>query len=360
MNDSKLIRYFKELYPGISPYKTPRWINASRWRPRFCLSIPKDNRIIAVDVIPSAVIARTLFNEVVKNLIESHPNLRVIVCVNEAAFELHQEAESFCSRLGIGLKLIVPGIGLQTVCTTDLDIIQSSSGFSEETGWFPECILERTTQIKKLSFAEEILNFVEGVRDIKNEKPRVTGLLFDTLNRLFQSQRRCPSSVARFMKLEHFEGLLRHSHQDATDHVLHSFRIFLAGCCIVDEYYDHYVNAHRRFSIFKQPQPEYTWLLTSVFHDIGRPKELTEKMVEKMIEEELDDEDITVKIEMKKDKWNRDKYKNARSLLASLGAFVSSNCKPTDTWDVGAFPDKKDKTLIADWTRIYDGLQSHA
>lgn len=356
MNDSKLIRYFKELYPGISRYKTPRWINASRWKPRFSLSIPRDNRIIAVDVIPSAVIPRTLFNEVVKSLLESHPNLRVIVCVNEAAFELHQEAESFCSKLGIGLKLIAPSIGLQTVCTTDLDIIQRSSGFIEEAGWFPECILQRAMQMRRVSFAKKILHFVQNVRSIKNEKTRVTTLVFETLDHLLQSQRQCPSSVARFMKLDHFEGLLRHAQPDTIDHVLHSFRVFLAGCCIVDQYYDHYVSAHRRFCIIRQPQPEYTWLLASVFHDIGKPKEGAQQMIEK----ELDDEDITVKIETKKDKWNRDKYRNARSLLASLGAFISSNCNWTDTWDVGAFPDKKDKTLIADWTRIYDALQSHA
>lgn len=358
MNDSNLIRYFRELYPGISRYKTPRWINASRWKPRFCLSIPGDHRIIAVDVIPSAVIPRTLYNEVVKGLVDSHPNLRVIVCVNEMGFESHQELEPYCSRIGIGLKLIVPIIGLQTVCPTDLDIIQSGSGFIEEPGWFPESILQRAMEMRRVSFAKEIKEFVQDVRDVKDRKRKVIDLVFETIDRLLQSQRQCPSSTRRFMKLGHFEGFFR-AQPDVTDHVLHSFRVFLAGCCVVDQYYAQFASAHKRFCIIKRPQPEYTWLLASIFHDIGKPKEVASRVASRMLEEELDDEDITVKVKTKKNKWNRDKYKNARTLLASLGTFISTGYDKKTTWDAGAFSDKKDKVLIADWTRIYDALQSH-
>ncbi len=244
----------------------------------------------------------------------------------------------------------------ETVSRTDLDIIQSGSGFIEESGWFPECILQRAIEMRKVSFASEIKDFVQNVKRIKDKKERVIALVFKTIDRLLQSQHQCPSSTTRFMKLDHFEGLLRHAQPDATDHVLHSFRVFLAGCCVVDQYYAQFASAHKRFCIIKQPQPEYTWLLASIFHDIGRPKEVASKM----LEQELDDEDITVKIETKKNKWNRDKYKNARNLLASLGAFISSGYDKKSTWDVGAFPDREDKILIADWTRIYDALQSHA
>lgn len=344
------------MLPRISRHVIPVWLNDSRWKPRLCLSLPGDKRLIAIDVIPSAVIPRVLYKEVVSKLLISHRRLRVIVLVNESAFELHQGIKTFCSNMGIGLKSIVPNIGLQTVCATDLDTIQTSSGFVEEPGWFPESILQRAMHVSRISFTKEILRFVNSIRKVKRDKEKVTALVFQTIDRLLQSEKQCPSSAARFMKLDHFENLFRQAQPDATDHVLHSFRVFLAGCCVVDQYYDHFVDSHARFCNVKRPQPEYTWLLASIFHDIGKPKEKGGEM----LETEIDDEDISVRVETKKNKWNRDCYKTARALLASLGAFVGSSCKSDTKWDLGAFPDKNDARLITDWTRIYNKLKSHA
>jgi hypothetical protein len=101
---------------------------------------------------------------------------------------------------------------------------------------------------------------------------------------------------------------------------------------------------------------EYCWLLTAIFHDIGRPQETGRRM----LEAELEDEDIAISVTGKDTRWVKENYSHARRILTSLGAFVASSPTASDQWDAGAVPDAEDTTLAAEWTSLYNAMSSHA
>jgi hypothetical protein len=100
---------------------------------------------------------------------------------------------------------------------------------------------------------------------------------------------------------------------------------------------------------------EYAWLLTSIFHDIGRPKE----GMLGFVSEQLDDEDIEVSIRGKKTRWARKYNITARRVLGSLGAFIINETSDEE-WDGGIIDDEDASVLTTEWIRMYDEMKSHA
>jgi hypothetical protein len=321
------------------------------------MSLPNDRRIVAVDLIPSANVPTSIYREEVRSLKQEHPRLRVIVCVLESHLEFFPETEVFCRDLGCGLQSLIPEVGLQTVVTTDLDLA-GEIDVAIEPGWFPERILNAATNLTNLSFHQTINKFCEQVVPLAEDEGTVTNLVKETVDRLLQDYPECHANVGSFMKLAHFESMFREAGPAATEHVLHSFRVFLAGCAVINRFYESFVDAHKRFCVGSKRKLsiEYCWLLTAIFHDIGRPYEGAHRMVEA----ELEDEDIDVLIVGKETRWLREKYKDARRILTSLGMFVASNPAATDEWDGGAVPGEHDSALAAQWTNLYDQMRSHA
>jgi hypothetical protein len=139
--------------------------------------------------------------------------------------------------------------------------------------------------------------------------------------------------------------------------VFHSFRVFLAGCPIINQFYDVFRSSHKRFCLGapNDLSVEYTWLLASIFHDIGRPKE----KVAQFVGDELQDEDLQVIVRGKDTRWLRPECQAARKSLASLGAFVARS-PSTGNWDGGIVPDTQAENLATLWTKLYDDMHSHA
>jgi hypothetical protein len=321
------------------------------------MSLPNDRRVVAIDLIPSANVPRSIYREEVTVLKQKHLQLRVIVCVLDKRLDFFPETEAFCREIGCGLQSFIPEVGLQTVVTTDLD----QAGEAEaaiEPGWFPQRILAAATNLTNLSFHQTINEFCEKVVPLADDEGTVTKLVHDTVDRLLQHYPECHANVGSFMKLAHFESVFRQAVPAATEHVLHSFRVFLAGCAVINRFYESFLDAHKRFCVGSKGKLsiEYCWLLTAIFHDTGRPHEGAPRMVEA----ELEDEDIDVSVVGKETRWLKEKYKDARRILTSLGMFVASNPAADDEWDGGAVPGEQDHALAAQWTNLYDQMSSHA
>jgi hypothetical protein len=135
--------------------------------------------------------------------------------------------------------------------------------------------------------------------------------------------------------------------------VFHSFRVFLAGCPIVSQFYDQFTQSAAQYAICpkKDLRVDSIWLLTALFHDIGRPKEA----LGKLIAQEIQDDEII--ITSKSSRWNQEHYQRARKILGSLGAFMASKAK--SQWDGGVIDDEAGINLSAEWIGIYDRLDRH-
>jgi hypothetical protein len=129
--------------------------------------------------------------------------------------------------------------------------------------------------------------------------------------------------------------------------------VFLAGCPIIDQFYRQFSRSAQKYAICRQGEMhvEYTWLLTALFHDIGRPKEALKDFVA----QEIHDDEIS--ITGKSGRWNQAHYQRVQKILGSLGAFMASKMK--GQWDGGAFDDQEGINLSAEWMTIYDRLDSH-
>lgn len=353
----RVLSQIKGKYKGIEPLRPPTWLKQSRWQPSFTMSIPGDRRVIAIDIIPSANIPRMIYREEVMGLKKRQPQLRVIVCVMDDGLDSFPETPGFCRKLGCGLQTFIPEVGLRTIVTTDLD----QTGEAEvpvEPGWFPKEVLHKTANLTRLSFHKTIDGFRQDPVAISDDEAAVTSLVLRTIDQLLQHYPTCHANIGSFMKLAHFESTFRRTAKGATEHVLHSFRVFLVGCTIINRFYDTFVRAHRRFCLGSERKMsiEYCWLLTAVFHNVGRPMEGGQRM----LEAELEDEDIAVSVVGKETRWLKENYRHARRILASLGSFVASGPRGGDEWDAGAVPDDQDNILASDWTNLYDRMASHA
>lgn len=353
----RVLSQLRAKYRGISHLAHPSWLRRSRWNPTFCMSLPNDSRVVAIDLIPSANVPRSIYREEVSVLKQKHLQLRVIVCVLDKRLDFFPETEAFCREIGCGLQTLIPEVGLQTVVTTDLDRAGEIEA-AIEPGWFPEQILNAATNLTNLSFHQTINEFCQRVVTLADDEGTVTNLVKETVDRLLQHYPECHANVGSFMKLAHFESVFRQAVPAATEHVLHSFRVFLAGCAVISRFHGSFLDAHKRFCVGarRKMSIEYCWLLTAIFHDIGRRLEGARRM----LEVELEDEDIDVSIVSKDTRWLKERNKTARRLLASLGVFVASNPAGDDEWDAGAVPDDHDNALAAQWTNLYDQMSSHA
>ncbi len=312
---------------------------------------------VAIDIIPSANIPKLIYRKEVVALKRAHPTLIVIICVHDDFLGFHPDAEYFCQEIECGLQAYIPEVGLQTIVTTILDRDDELKVKSED-GWFPKCILEKAAKATSLSFHPTIVEFCRKVRRLGNDERAVTDLVTKTIDKLLQYYPSCHADVGSFMKLARFESIFRPMVPGSTDHVLHSFRVFLAGCSVIDRHYRSFLSAQKRFCLGspKKLSIEYGWLLTAVFHDIGQPLQRGSRF----LEAELEDEDVVVSVSGRNTRWLRTEYVEARRIISSLGTFVSAGAPVKDEWDGGALVGPDADRLADRWTALFDQMSSHA
>ena len=351
-----LKEHLGKAYPGLRFAKGPKWLKAERWRPTFVLKSRSANRVLAVDLLLSGVIPRYQYRSIVCELLAEQEDLRVVIATLEENYEQVPELEEFCRRYRIGLKVIIPGVGVQTIVRTDLDGEEIKGRLEEEAGWFPEAILNTVVGLDKLVFCKLLDMFVDEVKRVGEDEEETRKLVLRTADALLARHPTFKGNVGQFMRLAHFENLLRFTTPAASEHVFHSFRVFLAGCPVLNRFYEEFCKAHRRFSVGDPRElcMEYSWLLCAIFHDIGRPKE----GVAGMIRDEIGDEDLEVTVRGTSTRWTRPWNMDARRILGSLGAFVAGG-PDVGSWDGGAVEDEEGLRISSDWIEIYDEMRSH-
>lgn len=349
----EILKCLQHENPEISLSSRPRWLKDARWRPELFLKIAGDRRVLAVDIVASSVLPRKQYRQEVKKLLTEHRNLRVAVCALHDAFEKNRDIEDFCKELRIGLKALQPGVGLETIVRTDLDASVVKRQLPSEEGWFPKAILDQAGGLTRIVFAREIDSFVRSVATVGDDEQQARQLSLGTIDKLLTQHPSFRGDFGQFMRLDKFERLLRIAGIESSDHVFHSLRVFLAGCPVIERFYDAFEKAHARYCIGNSRMcVEYSWLLTAIFHDVGRPAEGARDLVLDQLEDEY------VEVRGKPERWKQDKYRDALRILGSLAGFVSEN--PEDaSWDGGLLNDDYSRKVYIDWIDIFDEFRYH-
>ncbi|MBE0535192.1 MAG: hypothetical protein IH624_05935 [Phycisphaerae bacterium] len=355
----KLIR--DHVGTAFSDYKmledVPKWLAEERWKPEYLLYNEKEQRFLALDMLLSGIIPAFQYQKIVTRLLREHDNFRVVVVVFEQSYEEHPECEEFCESANIGLKVVIPEIGIQTIIRCDFEPISEKKGLTREPGWFPRSILRNVKGLKNLGFHKVIDEFVDEVSNVGDDQDKTLLLVQKAIDALLQYHPSFRGNFGQFMKLAQFERLLRVNDPQASDHVFHSFRVFLAGCPVISKFYECFSESQKKLCIMNEQGlcVEYVWFLTAIFHDIGRPKEGAQQFIVST----LDDEDVEISIVGRQDRWTRRHNIDTRRILGSLGAFVVEG-NAAATWDGGTIDDEEAKELCAEWINIYDSMKSHA
>jgi len=356
---NKLIKkYLVKEYPQFSLItKSPIWLRKCRWNPKYKLQTDDKKKTLVADLILSGAIPKFQYSRIVKPLLDDHINFQVLIITLEENYEDNPDMKIFCEKNGIGLKIVIPGIGLQTVTKTNFDYSQEKRELPEEEGWFPAAILDSARGLDKIGFSDIIDDFIDHVETIGNDEQQTIDLVHNTIDSLLQYHPSFKGQFGQFMKLSNFEKLLKLSNPDSSDHVLHSFRVFLAGCPVINEFYESFQNAHRPFCKMEPSKlrVEYAWFLTAIFHDIGKPKEV----MEQFIIDQIDDEDVKISITGNENRWVKEHNITARRVLGSLGVFIV-NENEEEEWDGGIIEDEDASDITTEWIRIYDEMKSHA
>lgn len=353
----KILHMLREQDPSLThlePAFWPMWLQASKWKPDLVLS-GKAHAIMAVDVALSGSVPHIFYREVVGPLLRDHKKLKVLVCLPRTLFDQSHDTAKFCQRLGIEVRLMGFGLGLEPVPPVPLHAqpVQPAGPLPHRVGQFPQPILDRATGLNKLLFSGILNGFVNKIPQCGDSDTRTLALVKKTVDALLRCHPHFRAERDPFMRLLSFENLLKTASIESSDHVFHSFRVFLAGCPIVDQFYRQFSQSAQKYAICRQGEMhvEYTWLLTALFHDIGRPKEALKDFVA----QEIHDDEIS--ITGKASRWNKAHYQGVQKILGSLGAFMAS--KMRGQWDGGAIDDQEGINLSAEWMTIYDRLDCH-
>lgn len=357
--ETLIATHIRNSYPNYSIATFPSWLKKQHWKPSFFLVSKDHKKLLAIDIILSGSIPRFQYTKIVGDLLKRHKNLRVIIITLEESYENDPEIKKLCIEYKLGLKILIPDIGIQTVVKTDLDPDTKVRQLPLEDGWFPSTILNKCKGLKKLGFYRILDDFVDKVQTLGNNAQKTLKIVCTTIDQLLSCHPSFETNFGQFMKLSHFDQLLRLTDPKSSDHAFHSFRVFLVGCPVINEFYGEFRKAQKPFCKMdkRKLSIEYIWFLTSIFHDIGRPKEGAREFIQKF-SETMDDVELEYSIGIPETKWKKEHNITAKRVLGSLGTFVTDG-DSNEEWDGGFIDDEDSKRLSTEWINMYSEMRSH-
>lgn len=197
----------------------------------------------------------------------------------------------------------------------------------------PIRLAQRITQLDKVDepfgvalckFGEEYLECAEkGLFEDPNEnrEQAVVGHHFEKILELDEEL------IAPFELLDvlrRFETQI--SPRIAREHFFHAFHNFLLGCLVLNQAYPHFAEFGSRIMSDECMCPEYVWLLTALFHDIGYPLELGSTIQRLHLGEDYD-----VSAGRNGEAANGDRV--LRTEFWASGDWVAARLRLADLWD---------------------------
>ena len=270
MNINSIPLFLKKKF-GWKLVKYPRFLNKYRWRPRFVFLDSKNKNYIAVDFIFNQRLSERIYKEEVFLALKENKKLKV--CLFTPSIYEYGLLKKFCRKASIGLKIYNTN-EINTIVSLPFEklgrIIVKKA---KKEGWFPKVVLNEVKKVKRISFKDLLKDLAKKLEENKS-KDKQFSLIKRYLDKMLQSCHDFEGDSIPFMNLASFESLLQLSNIENRDHVFHSFRVFIIGCVIIDKFYDKFVGYFKEiFPGTKKINIEYIWLLTSIFHDIGKVKQ---------------------------------------------------------------------------------------
>jgi hypothetical protein len=293
----------------------PNFLKNYRWRPKYVFQDKISKNLIGVDLVYNEQIAERIYREEARKVVNE--NAHFFVCLLTPSDNPYEQLKDFCKKYKFGLKVFSPN-KIHTIRPFEFE--KKRAIFQRKRvrvkGWFPEIILNELVQLKKIDFRNSIIDLAKKLRTTKQDKQ--LSVVCHIVDKILANNPFFKADLKQFIGLAKFESLYKDLRGDAdyNDHVLHSTRVFLIGCIIIDKYYKQFTTFHHDI-LGADVKVEYIWLLAAISHDIGRIKQ-------KMFSFYLHDNNTEnpaikegIRIEQNK-YWQEDEYKIALGNLVEL------------------------------------------
>lgn len=342
------------LWDKIDEY--PPSLKRYKWKPKYIFFNHTTKLYVAVDIIFNQQISRKIYQTEVVRALKNNPNLRV--CLFSSLDYDFDYLKKFCKKYKFGLK-VYDAVSINTILPFASEKIETVVRKKpKKEGWFPQIILSEAKNIKKIKYKKTIIELVNKIEKCQS-KDKQLFFIREAIDKMLKSSPSYIGNNIPFMRLSNFEDFFNFSDIKCKDHVFHSVRVFLIGCIIIDRFYDNFLNYYKEILGTDRVSIEYIWLLTSLFHDIGRIKQDAYRIY--LCNPNKDNFELKEKLseELNK-KWQDETYKNS---LGNVVELIKQSCKRNSKRDkpfvgyaLGGDIDEKIAGLLRE---SYNNLKSH-
>lgn len=355
MNINSIPVFIKNKF-GWGLVKYPAFLNKYKWRPRFIFFDTKTKYYIAVDLIFNQNLSQKIYETEIALALRKNKNLRV--CLLTSSDSEYNLIKIFCKKSNIGLKIYSTD-DINTIVPLSFEKVgHIVSRKVKKEGWFPRVILDEVKTIKKISFRGLLIDLANKLGK-NSSKDKQFALICKYINKMLQSRPDFMGDNISFMCLSNLENIFQLSNIDNKDHVFHSARVFLIGCVIIDKFYDKFTSYYKDiFPGAKKINVEYIWLLTSLFHDIGRVKQSAHLLCMHNPKEE--NIELTEKVEEEMSKvWGDSEYQLALGNVVELIKHCKMKKEKRQIFTGYAIQDTIDPKISGVLIESYNKRRSH-
>lgn len=244
--------------------RAARYLDDYKWRPAFVLRRVGSPFIVAFEVVQSTAL-RTRVLEEAKRAQDEHDDLAVVMLVKIDVAT--SEVAEYCAEQGFGLWVFSGSVIRPIAGGRHETEPVTAPAPSRQPGWIPPPICEHAACLTKVRAAPLIAECLPELSNPRTGVRKATAIVEETLERIMQDQRERLADSLRFYDLAGMERLLGTRQSLASEHTIHSFRVYISGAVILDHFWDFFRDAWTRYVGPEDARIDDVWFLASMFHD---------------------------------------------------------------------------------------------
>jgi len=244
----------------------PRYLRGYKWVPAILLRHVASGYTVGFEIARGAALPVTILEEAVRAQRE-HPDFAVVVLAKlDVAGE---ELVAYCKENQFGLSVFA-GDSLTHVVAPRYGTARALPSLGAKgDGWIPAAIGKLANRLTRIRVAPIISQALPELMNANTRLGRALDVVETALTDIVDNQRERLVAPLPFYRLTELERLLRLSGPSRSEHIIHSFRVYVVGCVLLDHFWGFFQDSWGRYMGLKEAAIDDVWFLASMFHDCG-------------------------------------------------------------------------------------------
>jgi hypothetical protein len=322
-----------------------------RWAPTFVLRHKQSGSIVGFELVYTAVLPLGVLEQA-KRAQEEHDGFAVVLLTSLT--NAGDDLGEYCRAQGFGLFVYTSETISPIVAAKFAKAVPIAASDLPDEGWIPSAVSEQVKGFNHIGAGEVIRAYVPRLGGSGVTLPQAMATVQSALDHVLTEQRKGFAAPFPFYGLAGLQGLLLATGSPRPDHVVHSFRVYVTGCVILDHFWDVFDAAWQSHIWHGNARIDDVWFLISMFHDCGyfRHPELRREAAT-VLDLPHGDADLTATATAA---LGRDEYRRASQAIGSLLAHLR---RPQGNWDFGSVGGTIEDEMQALLLRWYATLEFH-